>query len=163
MQEELSDVRTPMQQYAAYPFDSDDTYQQGLASILSGDTFQGDLSQETKDEILRRTRVFYFNRVTGNSITMEDARIHELSLNQPTPTSGPALVPTTPPTGAAESTNTDQSEQRVLTFAELQELIESGKVDQIPNNKIIPEQLHTAPPSESTASTRKKPWESADI
>jgi hypothetical protein len=31
---------------------------------------------------------------------------------------------------------------RVLTFAELKELIESGNVDKIPNNKIIPETLN---------------------
>lgn len=36
------------------------------------------------------------------------------------------------------------NEARVLTFAELQNLIESGKVDQIPNNKVIPEGLNVS-------------------
>jgi len=33
-------------------------------------------------------------------------------------------------------------ENRVLTFAELKGLIESGNLDKIPNNKIIPETLN---------------------
>jgi hypothetical protein len=33
-------------------------------------------------------------------------------------------------------------ENRVLTFAELKELIETGNVDKIPNNKVIPEGLN---------------------
>lgn len=71
-------------------------------------------------------------------------------------------------------------ENRVLTFAELKELIETGNVDKIPNNKIIPERLNVshldiafiaelvtpclqdAAPSESTATARKKPWEIAN-
>lgn len=39
-----------------------------------------------------------------------------------------------------------QPESRILTFAELQHLIESGKVDQIPNNKIIPDKLNVGLP-----------------
>ncbi|KAH8829209.1 heme-thiolate peroxidase [Flagelloscypha sp. PMI_526] len=35
-------------------------------------------------------------------------------------------------------------EERVLSFQELQALIESGKVDQIPNNKLIPEAFNTS-------------------
>lgn len=35
----------------------------------------------------------------------------------------------------------EPEEPRVLSFAELKELIESGRVDQIPNNKVIPEKL----------------------
>jgi hypothetical protein len=69
-------------------------------------------------------------------------------------------------------------ESRTLTFAELKELIEQGKTDQIPNNRPIPEAINVscifmlvcipsfiyslpqdAAPSESTAPTRKKPWE----
>lgn len=35
-------------------------------------------------------------------------------------------------------------ENRVLTFAELKELIETGNVDKIPNNKVIPEGLNVS-------------------
>lgn len=71
----------------------------------------------------------------------------------------------------------------MLSFAELKELIETGNVDKIPNNKIIPEGLNVmsfttalcatqfsftltmiqdAPPSQSTAPARKKPWETVE-
>ena len=71
----------------------------------------------------------YFTRITGSTITMDEAREYELSL----------LSSTTQSTeGAAEPND----ENRVLTFAELKELIETGNVDKIPNNKIIPERLN---------------------
>lgn len=68
-------------------------------------------------------------------------------------------------------------EPRVLSFAELKELIEQGKTDQIPNNRVIPNELSVRIslgalilrsdmegtqkeiPSVSTAPARKKPWE----
>ncbi|KAG6865603.1 hypothetical protein C0991_001027 [Blastosporella zonata] len=136
----------PLDVYISYPFDSDETYQQGLASLIAGGTLGGDLTTEEKEEMMRRTRVFYFNRVTGNALSVEEVRVYESSRNQPQPNDD---------TGAANASE----ETRVLTFAELQELIESGKVDQIPNNKVISERLNDAPPSESTAPARKKPWE----
>jgi len=66
---------------------------------------------------------------------------------------------------------------RILTFAELQSLIEQGKTDEIPNNKHIPDTINVlisysiltyfgpqcsrqvAAPSQSNAPQRKKPWE----
>ena len=70
-------------------------------------------------------------------------------------------------------------ESRTLTFAELKDLIEQGKTGDIPNNRIIPEAINVsghcrtliaalpnpaiqdAPPSESVAPARRKPWETA--
>lgn len=47
--------------------------------------------------------------------------------------------------GTPEKTaSASDAEARILTFAELQELIETGKVDQIPNNKVIPEALNVS-------------------
>ena len=40
------------------------------------------------------------------------------------------------------SSEVEESEARTLTFTELKELIESGKTDQIPNNRHIPNDLH---------------------
>ena len=60
---------------------------------------------------------------------MDEAREYELSL----------LSSTTQSTEGAVEPN---DENRVLTFAELKELIETGNVDKIPNNKIIPERLN---------------------
>ncbi|KAF5325326.1 hypothetical protein D9619_009805 [Psilocybe cf. subviscida] len=129
--------------YGSYPFDTDEAYQQGLASILSGPSWGPNASQDAQEEIIRRTRVFYFNRVLGGSITIEQAREYEASLK-----SDPASAAT--------------NENRVLSFAELKELIETGNVDKIPNNKVIPEGLNDAPPSQSTAPARKKPWETVE-
>jgi hypothetical protein len=70
-----------------------------------------------------------FTRITGNTISMDEAREYELSV----------LSSTTQSTEGAVEPN---DENRVLTFAELKELIETGNVDKIPNNKIIPERLN---------------------
>jgi len=99
-----------------------------------------------------RTELFYFKRITGHSLTVED-------VYKPIPT--PAV-----------------DESHTLTFAELKDLIEQDKTDQIPNNRHIPEAINVnlsflsilftfyrfnqdAPPSESTVPSRKKPWEFA--
>ncbi|KAF5384340.1 hypothetical protein D9615_003380 [Tricholomella constricta] len=148
----------PLESYANYPFASDETYQQGLASLIAGGALEGNPTSEVKDEILRRTRVFYFNRVTGHSISMDEAREYEFSLRA---TNQEPEDDSTAHSSKEPTANSDET--RVLTFAELQELIESGKVDQIPNNKVIPERLNDAPPSQSTAPARKKPWELAAV
>jgi len=70
-----------------------------------------------------------FTRITGSTITMDEAREYELSLLSST-------------TQSTEGSTEPNDENRVLTFAELTELIETGNVDKIPNNKIIPERLN---------------------
>ena len=123
---------------------------QGLASILATGALDPNASPDVKEEIIRRTRVFYFNqcapslqfceglrmiccpRITGNSITIDEARDYERGdEGQPS---------------ASASNSAADDETRVLTFAELKELIESGKVDQIPNNKVIPEKINVRMP-----------------
>ncbi|RDB17059.1 hypothetical protein Hypma_001778 [Hypsizygus marmoreus] len=145
----------PLELYGNYPFATDETYQQGLASLVAGGALDGDPLPEVKEEILRRTRVFYFNRVTGNSVSMDEAREYEYALKGAA-SHGSGDMDAQP---AASQSNIDDDDTRVLTFAELQELIETGKVDQIPHNKVIPEVLNAASPSESTVPARKKPWE----
>ncbi|EDR10397.1 uncharacterized protein LACBIDRAFT_317272 [Laccaria bicolor S238N-H82] len=135
-----------LDQYGAYPFAEDETYQQGLASILAGNALA---TNPDPEEVLRRTRVFYFNRVTGSSISMDEAREYERTRQ----------APSTFQAFSEPSHSNEEGEIRVLTFAELKELIESGKMDQIPNNKVISEALNDAPPSESIAPSKKKPWE----
>ena len=61
---------------------------------------------------------------------MDEARDYELSL------------PNTCTFNGAQVDSSAPHENRVLTFAELKELIESGNVDKIPNNKIISEKLN---------------------
>ncbi|KAG5637210.1 hypothetical protein H0H81_005373 [Sphagnurus paluster] len=145
-----SSVLNPLERFAAYQFDSDETYQQGLASLIDGGAFSGNPTPENKEEcrLLKLSRC----SVTGNDITSEQVLAYELSLRKP---SDVAL---------SESTSIFAShshEARNLTLAELQEMIETGRVDQIPNNKVIPERFNDAPPSHSIAPARKKPWEVA--
>ncbi|KAJ6590947.1 hypothetical protein DFH09DRAFT_1138163 [Mycena vulgaris] len=146
---------TPLQQYGSYPFSSDDEYQTGLASIIAGGVLDNDPPEDIREEILRRTRVFYFNRVTGNAITMDAAREYEQSqkISEAAALAGPSQDP------LAANAVSPADEPVVLSFAQLQALIEAGRADQIPNNKIIPEDLNDAAPSTSAAPARKKPWE----
>lgn len=75
---------------------------------------------------------------------MDEAREYEYSLQARSDEL--ARVAVEPESTSAPETNV-HDEARVLTFAELQELIESGRVDQIPNNKVIPESLSVSLPS----------------
>ena len=61
---------------------------------------------------------------------MDEARDYELSL------------PSTNNGDRPSTMNDDKN--RVLTLTELKELIESGDMDKIPNNKIIPEKLNVS-------------------
>jgi len=99
--------------------------------------------------IVRQSEVFYFNRITGHSITVEDTHRYEQSLCASTATDMTATSGLT------------SDEPRVLTFMEIKDLIEQDRTDQIPNNKHIPDTVNDASPSESTAQSRKKPWEMA--
>ena len=62
---------------------------------------------------------------------MDEARDYELS-----------LLPTSTVNNPQGNSPTTTDENHVLTLAELKELIESGNIDKIPNNKIIPETLN---------------------
>ncbi|KZP22220.1 hypothetical protein FIBSPDRAFT_953063 [Athelia psychrophila] len=129
-----------IQVFRSYPFSTDEGFQEGLASIL----MSGVLADKTEDEkelILKTAEVFYFNR-------------QDIPTVEPSPDMGSSVSEHVVLTSTGE-------ESRTLTFSELKDLIEQGKTDDIPNNKIIPEAINDAPPSESVAPARKKPWENA--
>ncbi|KAI0320421.1 hypothetical protein OF83DRAFT_595745 [Amylostereum chailletii] len=162
-----------LEAYAKHPFDTDVEYQQGLVGITSSGVLDG-LSKEEKRTMMRRTRVFYFNKMKGYSISEDDAKRIEgmlciasgIQCRKPVLEQSPAALASPSPSqtsGTESSTAIAQSsiaeEPRVLSFAELQELILQGKTDQIPNNKHIPDILNDAPPSQSIAAPKKKPWE----
>ncbi|KAK7460989.1 hypothetical protein VKT23_008916 [Stygiomarasmius scandens] len=123
--------------------------------------------------MLRQIKVFFFNRVTGNSLTPEQVETYENEINgsiQAVTSPIPAEMSTTstnteqvtmsPSAGETSQAPTPNSEEpQILTFAQIRALIESGNIDQIPNNKQIPENLNEATPSQSATPTRKKPWE----
>lgn len=98
-------------------------------------------------------RVFYFNRyasirsnvvyaltslfsTTGNSLSIDEVQAHENSLSSP---SNDASMP------GRHNTNTDiesEGAERVLSFAQIQALIEAGRLDEIPYNKNISKELN---------------------
>ncbi|KAF8916570.1 hypothetical protein CPB85DRAFT_1288634 [Mucidula mucida] len=116
-------MQTSVEEFLKYDFDADQDFQHGLANILASNP---------APDVLTNAKLFYFNRITGATLTSGDL----------------------PASDAA-------SEPQTLTFAQLQTLIESGRVDEIPNNKPISGVLNDDPPSQSTASVRKKPWETS--
>jgi hypothetical protein len=115
--------------------------QKGLEAILSKRD-ESNPDAQAMSAIVRQAKVFYFNQyvssycvtqfiakrlaasVTGNNITAEEVQAYEKAR-------------------PAESS----AEKRILTFAELQQLIEAGKLDEIPNNKHIPDGLSVSSPS----------------
>jgi hypothetical protein len=85
-------------------------------------------------------------RHTGYSLTIEEISEYERALRADSPKSndssslGHAAALVAQPT--TDISETSANEPRVLTFAELKELIQQGKTDQIPNNRIVPEGLN---------------------
>ncbi|KAL1730758.1 hypothetical protein EV714DRAFT_210110 [Schizophyllum commune] len=150
---------TALEQYGAYDFAKDDVYLQGLASIIAGGALR-DAPDNVREEILRRTRVFYFNNLAPDApSSASDAASSTKASSTSVPASSTAPS-TSSATNGASSESADPP--RTLTFVELQALIEAGRVDEIPNNREIPDRLNDAPPSQSTAAPRKKPWEAAE-
>ncbi|KAI0350880.1 hypothetical protein OH77DRAFT_1430503 [Trametes cingulata] len=143
-----------VEQFAKYSFANDEEYQKGITGIVASGALEG-RSEEEKAEILLRSEVFYYNRLTGSSISLEDAR----TVRQPTEASaqdGASAVSSAP---AASTNGGSEQQPQMLSFAQLKALIEQGRTDEIPNNKVIPNVLSSDPPSESKAPPPKKPWE----
>lgn len=151
----------PLAAYAGYSFADDQSYQAGLSTLYTSGALDG-LSDEAKEDLLRKSRVFYFNQVHGWNLSESDAKQLEGVGGDRTPSdiiSSSADRRSIPDaTGAVPE---GPVAARTLTFTELQALIEQGKTDEIPNNKHIPNTLNDAPPSQSSAPQRKKPWEVA--
>ncbi|KDQ54160.1 hypothetical protein JAAARDRAFT_161104 [Jaapia argillacea MUCL 33604] len=169
------DPRIALEAFRMYPFETDSQYQLGLSSIIAGGTLEGKTDEETA-YILLNSRVFYFNRITGASITLDDATaagqsVTASSLQPVTPSPQPpssvspstTLVTSTPSGEPIAEPPTPQPasdpEPRVLSFSELKTLIEEGRTDEIPFNKTIPQGLNDASPSQSLTQVKKKPWE----
>ncbi|KAI0672492.1 hypothetical protein C8Q78DRAFT_1027574 [Trametes maxima] len=119
---------TAAERFANYSFATDEEYQKGLSGIVGSGALR-DKTDAEQAEILLRTEVFYFNRMTGSSIAIEDARRARQS--------GSALL-----SHASEPPLSSPSEEsQMLSFAQLKALIEQGRTDEIPNNKIVPNVL----------------------
>ncbi|KAF9260753.1 hypothetical protein L218DRAFT_1079216 [Marasmius fiardii PR-910] len=148
-----SDTSSQLLRYANYAFDSDAAFKQGLGDIISRSPAGVD-----RNEIERRAKVFYFNRISSGSLTIEEVKGYEetLSLTEEGAESSRETVQAENPSSSS-STQTEATE--ALTLAQIKELIETGRTDELPNNKIIPGGLNEATPSHSAAPSRKKPWE----
>ncbi|KIY49855.1 hypothetical protein FISHEDRAFT_40906 [Fistulina hepatica ATCC 64428] len=156
--DDASHVSTVLEQYAAYPFESDDEFQEGLVNIIARGGLDGDPPPEIREEILRRIRVFYFNRVTGQDLSIDDAREleHKRGIHI---TEVEIVLESSPSEGLDLFLYSTAQEETPLTFEQLKSLLESGNLDEIPNNRVIPDDLNPEPPSVSSASARLKPWE----
>jgi hypothetical protein len=84
--------------------------------------------------------------VTGQNLTVEDVRSHQTTVDSQNPIEAMDLSP--------PSANSGDSETRLLTFAELTLLIQQGKTDDIPNNKVIPETLNVSLSYDQTLHTQ---------
>ena len=130
----------------------------------------------------RRTDCVCVHSATGCLITVDDVLQRERAgqIGQETNAADAGGAPSADGT-AARTSPAPTDKARTLSFAELKALIEEGKTDQIPNNRQIPNELNVGgcglsypctnvlialhvgdqhtPPSQSTATARKKPWE----
>lgn len=79
-------------------------------------------------------------RVTGNSITLEDASSFESSTR---------LVDSNRRAEPEQQQQAVAEDVHTLSFAELKALIEQGKTEGIPNNKLIPNVLNVSTPIHS--------------
>ena len=82
--------------------------------------------------------------MTGHTINVEDINRAGIASSSASETLTPATLPagtSVPYTGEVEAS---VDEPRTLSFAELKELIEQGKTDQIPNNRVIPNDLNVS-------------------
>jgi hypothetical protein len=85
-------------------------------------------------------------RATGSSVTVDEVRAYEESLNQQDVDLGisSSTVPIETTTTLTPSQTNDNPQ--ILSFAEIKELIEAGRLDEIPHNKVIPDSLNVRPP-----------------
>lgn len=67
---------------------------------------------------------------------MDEAREYECTLSNP-----PLSFPVSPVVAPQTETNNDE-QPRLLSFAEVIELVQSGRTDEIPNMKEIPDVLN---------------------
>ncbi|KAI0757191.1 hypothetical protein C8Q80DRAFT_82449 [Daedaleopsis nitida] len=147
---------SPISRFLSYQFATDTQYQQGLAGILGSGVLERK-NEEEKNEILMRSEVFYFNRMTGLSISVDDVREARRHTGGSQTFSSGSDLPAT--NSVAPGPHVGEEEPQTLSFAQLKELIEQGRTDEIPNNKKIPDILSSEAPSESKTQARRKPWE----
>jgi hypothetical protein len=86
-------------------------------------------------------------RKTGKGVSREDYLLYKAALAHPSSTSAPTLATDDDTEGDNRETERDgngggEGAEAVLSFAQLQALIESGQTHLIPNNRIVPDGLN---------------------
>ncbi|KAJ6262191.1 hypothetical protein Dda_2996 [Drechslerella dactyloides] len=163
-----------------YCWEDDPEFQSGLTQILGATTDPAVVRQLT-----RQAKCFFYARKIAKPISFplyaawldreESSAAPRRRSPSPSRESelGPALGPTpidsvsrvttatdTPTSAANQTQNTaPDGTPYPISFAQIVELITSGKP--IPGIKEIPNTLNSAPPTQSTAQQRRKPWETS--
>ncbi|KAH8112240.1 hypothetical protein DFH11DRAFT_514976 [Phellopilus nigrolimitatus] len=142
------------EQFFAYPFDTDQVFQEGLSSILDSVQKGGRVTELQEHDVLGRAKAFYFSKITGQTITWEEIQSASNARAEITQT-------LTGVEGRIKSSvaSNPASECIEFTFAEITALIESGQTHLIPNNEEIPTGINENAPTPSRQEPRRKPWE----
>ncbi|KAJ3774606.1 hypothetical protein FB446DRAFT_464817 [Lentinula raphanica] len=141
------EVDSVLAQYLAFPFESDVNFKNGLSDIVSVAGVSSDVPEDT----LQAMRVFYFNRMTGHSLSVADVQAHEMKK------AGTRDSPSSfPNTAGADS---EPHDTIPLSFEQIKALIEAERFDEIPNNKTISAELNPVSTGRSAVRPPKKPWE----
>ncbi|KAI5120408.1 hypothetical protein M0805_000187 [Coniferiporia weirii] len=142
-----------LEQFHAYPFDTDQVFQDGLLKILESAHTNGTDAMH-QEYVIGRAKAFYFSSVTNQRISWEEIQ-SSLPLGLSQNRVKDKLAEEQLKAGASGADNG----QHELSLAEISELIESGQTHLIPNNEIVPTGINVQIPSSSNETLRRKPWE----
>ncbi|KAI9687429.1 MAG: hypothetical protein M1820_010442 [Bogoriella megaspora] len=155
------------QQVNDYPWHSDQEFQSGLQAILAT------RPPEEAHQLTLQARCFYYARKFNTAVDPAAYLAYLDSHSNPPDRDLQATVPqassqaiessaatSTEATTTSSSTSVDQPAPYPKSFAEVVELIQSGKP--ILGIKDIPSTVLTGQGTESAAAKRKKPWENEE-
>ncbi|KAI9657119.1 MAG: hypothetical protein M1821_003285 [Bathelium mastoideum] len=137
----------------SYNWDADQDFKNGLEAILGANP-----SPEQAAELTLRARCFYYARKFGTDVDFDGYKSwrkqHTESVSGISTTEA---VSTQPAHAASSTSDQEQSAPYPTSFAQIVDLISSGKP--IPGIKDVPDTVLTGQGTASSAITRKKPWE----
>lgn len=167
-------------QFDTYDFDADQSFQQGVAGIMEGGAAQDGFNAHAT---LLQAKAFYYNKMIGpfdveayakwkaagatETAAAAAAAAAAASTSPPASSAVPAAALATPlasdqaAAAAAAATASDGGDDgSKLSFEEVMALVAAGK--EVPGCKKVEVHIQEGvPPTESTMSRPKKPWEVA--
>ncbi|KAJ8610670.1 hypothetical protein MRB53_038449 [Persea americana] len=150
----------------SYPWSSDEEFQSGLSAILGPDHSTSQTTTQS-DDLAVRARCFYYARKYDEQVDFDEYKAWRAS--QPAYALTPLLAAATPAVSSPSISHTTthrpeatadveaQAEPPKASFAEIMELIESGKP--VPGIRTIPDTVLTGQGTEAKQVRRQKPWE----